>query len=89
VHQVPKQCILDLGVMVQMSRPVRLGPMRFVTRICQVVSEGGEPRIRELYARDRQGVLQRVCQWERVVPPEGRSWEEVRSILLGGKAEPF
>ena len=77
VHEIPKQSLLDLGVLVQMFRPDRIKPLRIVSRICQVVSEGGEPRLRDLYIRDKTASLTRVAPWERLVPPVGRSLEEL------------
>ncbi len=38
VHGIPKQGILDLGVLVQMVRPDRLGPARYVSRVCAVAA---------------------------------------------------
>jgi len=73
VHKVPRQGLLDLGVLVQMGRPERLGPTRQVSRVCVMVSEGGEPRIRDVYMRDRGSKLQRVADWDRIEPPGGRS----------------
>ena len=73
VHGVPKQGLLDLGVLVQMGRPERLGPRREVTRVCALVADGGEPRVRDVFMRDRDSELQRVAEWERVGLPGGRS----------------
>ena len=77
VHGIPKQSLLDLGILVQMTRPDRLKPFRAVSRICQVLSENGEPRLRDLYDRDRAFALQRIAAWDRVGPPEGRSRDEM------------
>jgi type IV secretory pathway ATPase VirB11/archaellum biosynthesis ATPase len=68
-HGISKVGLLDLGIMVQMARPDRLGPSRFVTRICVMVSEDGEPRLREIFARDREGRLVQVQDWNRIPPP--------------------
>ncbi len=69
VHGIPKQGLLDLGILVQMSRPDRLSPFRQVARICAMVSEAGEPRVRDVYVRDRETRLQRVSEWERLALP--------------------
>ncbi len=76
VHGIPRQSLLDLGVLVQMRRPDRLRPLRFVSRICGVVSEGGEPEVRGIYERDRSFNLQRTASWERIAPPEGKTGQE-------------
>ena len=77
VHEIPKQSLLDLGIMVQMHRPDRTMPLRIVSRICQVVSEGGEPRLRDLFLRDKSDGLNRVAAWDRISPPTGRSLEDL------------
>jgi type II secretory ATPase GspE/PulE/Tfp pilus assembly ATPase PilB-like protein len=82
VHGIAKQNLLDLGVLVQMGRPDRLKPLRVCTRICEMVSEADEPRLRELYIRDRSSEFRRVVPWERVLPPQGRSREELLERLV-------
>ena len=81
VHEIPKQSLLELGIIVQMSRPDRVKPLRIVSRICQVVSEGGEPRLQDVYLRDESEGLKRVAAWERLSPPQGRSLEELLLTL--------
>ncbi len=66
VHGIQKQSLLDLGLVIQMKRPDRLKPMRFVSRISEVVNESGEPRLRDIYVRDREQRLLRILPWERV-----------------------
>ena len=83
VHGVPRQSLLDLGVLVQMARPDRLKPFRAVSRICQILAESGEPRLRDIYDRDREFHLQRIAAWDRVAQPEGKTHEE----LLGRISE--
>ena len=61
LHHISEQSLLDLGLMVQMSRPDRLKQGRFVQRICQVYQEQGAPRLRELFMRDRGFKLQAVA----------------------------
>lgn len=77
VHGVARQSLLDLGIMVQMARPDRLKPFRAVSRVCQILSENGEPRLRDIYDRDREYQLQRIATWDRVTQPEGRTHEEL------------
>ena len=75
VHGIPEQSLLDLGLIVQMKRPDRLKPMRFVSRICEVASENGEARLRDVFVRDRESKLERILPWERIE-------------LRGGEASP-
>jgi type IV secretory pathway ATPase VirB11/archaellum biosynthesis ATPase len=60
MHGIAEESLLDLGILVQMVRPDRLGPGRYVQRICVVASEAGRPRIRELFMRDRGFQLRNV-----------------------------
>ena len=76
VHGIPKPGLLDLGVLVQMGRPERLSPARQVARVCVMVADGGEPRIRDVFMRDRSSALLRVVEWDRVEPPGGRGTGE-------------
>jgi type IV secretory pathway ATPase VirB11/archaellum biosynthesis ATPase len=69
IHGIPEQELLELGLIVQMVRPERLGPVRFVSRICVIVSDSGEPRVRDVYTRDRQSQLRRVAEFDRTNPP--------------------
>jgi hypothetical protein len=69
VHGIPTQGLLDLGVLVQMARPDRLGPFREVSRVCAMSSDRGEPRVRDIYTRDRDHVLRRVAEWEKLDTP--------------------
>ncbi|MDA4121018.1 MAG: ATPase, T2SS/T4P/T4SS family [Thaumarchaeota archaeon] len=71
MHRITEQSLLDLGVLVQMVRPDRLNPGRYVQRICEVVSEGGSPRIREVFLRDREFELRRVGGEGWLGPPAG------------------
>jgi len=66
VHGITMQSLLDLGLIVQMRRPARLKPMRLVSRICEMVAENGEPRLRDIYVRDKDFRLQRIQSWERI-----------------------
>jgi len=71
MHHVPEESLLDLGIMVQMARPDRLKQGRFVQRVCQVTQERGGPRIKEIFARDRDFKLRNVAGQGWPVPPEG------------------
>jgi len=71
MHHISEQSLLDLGLMVQMSRPDRLKQGRFVQRICQVTQDRGAPKLRELYLRDRHFELREVAGEGWPVPPEG------------------
>ena len=79
VHHIPEPSLLDLGLMVQMIRPDRLGQGRYVQRICQMVQEGEGPRLKELYMRDRGFKLVNVAGegWPRV--PEGIDADRFRT----------
>jgi type IV secretory pathway ATPase VirB11/archaellum biosynthesis ATPase len=81
VHSVATESLADLGVLVQMGRPDRLKPPRIVTRICQLIMDDGEPRIRDIYLRDRSGGLTRVMPWERLSPPPGRDAQSFSAAL--------
>jgi pilus assembly protein CpaF len=52
MHGVAQQSLLDLGVLVQMVRPDKLKPGRYVQRVCEVVSEAGNPKLMEVFSRD-------------------------------------
>jgi pilus assembly protein CpaF len=82
MHHIPEQCLFDLGVMVQMSRPDRLKQKRVVQRLCAVVQEGGAPRAKELYLRDRQSRLCNVAggTWPRA--PEGVEMAKFEAVAV-------
>jgi pilus assembly protein CpaF len=94
LHHISEQSILDLGVMVQMTRPDRLTQGRFVKRICAVVQEGGAPRLRELFMRDREFRLVRVAGPSWPIAPDGVSAEKMQRVLdlvnerVAGSGEP-
>ena len=71
MHHIAEQSILDLGLMVQMARPDRLKQARYVQRVCEVVNEGGAPKVRELFIRDREFRLRNVAGAGWPLPPEG------------------
>jgi type IV secretory pathway ATPase VirB11/archaellum biosynthesis ATPase len=71
MHNVAEESLADLGVLVQMVRPDKLMPARFVQRVCVVASEGGAPRVRELFLRDREFRLRDVAGTGRLNPPMG------------------
>ena len=71
LHHIAEQSLLDLGLLVQMARPDRLKQARHVKRICEVVQEGGAPKVKELFLRDREFRLRRVAGAGLPLPPEG------------------
>lgn len=93
MHHIAAENILDLGLMVQMSRPDRLKQSRYVQRICEVVPEGGSPKLKELFLRDRGGRLRNVAGSGWPLPPEGvdpaRFHERVARATerLGGRSD--
>ena len=66
MHGISRTSLLDLDIMVQMSRPDRLESRSRVQGVALVVEEDGEPRLREVYARGRGALLQRIISWERL-----------------------
>ncbi|MDA4122959.1 MAG: ATPase, T2SS/T4P/T4SS family [Thaumarchaeota archaeon] len=65
MHGISRSNLLDLDVVVQMSRPEKLGSTRLVENISVVAEEDGEPKLRGFYARE-DGRLQRTSPWERL-----------------------
>jgi type IV secretory pathway ATPase VirB11/archaellum biosynthesis ATPase len=61
MHHIPEQNMVDLGLMVQMSRPDRLSQGRYVFRVCQVTGEGGSLGLKDLFLRDREFRLRNVA----------------------------
>ena len=66
IHGVSRTSLLDLDVIVQMSRPERLAAGRRVQSVSMLVEENGDPRLRDIYARGYDGELRRISPWERV-----------------------
>ena len=89
MHHVADQSLLDLGLMVQMTRPDRLKQERYVQRICEVAQERGTPKLRELYMRDREFKLRNVAGPGWPIPPEGVGTERLqgRVALALGKVK--
>ncbi|MBI3841530.1 MAG: type II/IV secretion system ATPase subunit [Thaumarchaeota archaeon] len=82
VHHIAEESLLDLGLLVQMARPDRLGPGRFVQRISEVVAQSSSPRVRDLFLRDRGFNLRRVAETGYPAPPFGCAPDEFsRSIV--------
>jgi type IV secretory pathway ATPase VirB11/archaellum biosynthesis ATPase len=77
LHNISKANILDLGIIVQMSRPKRLASRRCVQSISTISgphaaddgSEGAEPWLRRLYVRAPEGLLHRTASWEQLKLP--------------------
>ena len=82
MHHIAEQNLMDLGLMIQMTRPDRLKQGRFVQRICALVPEQGMPRVKELFLRDRESKLRNIAGPGWPLPPEG-----VDSMRLKGKIE--
>jgi type IV secretory pathway ATPase VirB11/archaellum biosynthesis ATPase len=66
MHGISKTSLLDLDIVVQMSRPDRLESRRWVQGVALMVQEDGEPKLREVYARGKGALLQRLIPWERL-----------------------
>jgi pilus assembly protein CpaF len=94
MHGISKTSVLDLDIIVQMARPERLGSKRLVQSVAMLVEEEGEPRLRDFYARGRDGHLQRIASWDRLQvrrPPLTREtlvgrMESMQSSLQRGSA---
>ena len=71
MHHISEQSLLDLGLMVQMTRPERLRQGRFVQRICQVTQDRGAPKLKELFVRDREFRLRDIAGEGWPLPPDG------------------
>ncbi len=88
MHGISKANLLDLDIIVEMARPEKLGSRRQVQSVALLVEEEGEPRLRDFYARGRDGRLQRITAWERLQlrrPPVTREAlvEKLESIQSG------
>lgn len=64
IHGIPKEGIVDLGLIAQMKRPDRLGSKRVVNRICQVVEKDASPELLDVYVREKGAELERKVRWE-------------------------
>jgi hypothetical protein len=84
MHRISEQCLLDLGVLVQMSRPDRLKQGRFVQRICLVVQEAAGPKLRNLFMRDGDSGLVAVASPE-LSSPRNVTPETLREKMLLAK----
>ena len=78
MHHVAEQSLLDLGLLVQMTRPDRLKQARYVRRVCEVAQEEGVMEIKELFARERDSELRRVADPGRPSPPDGGDPDKFR-----------
>jgi type IV secretory pathway ATPase VirB11/archaellum biosynthesis ATPase len=81
MHHISEQSLLELGLMVQMSRPERLEQGRYVQRVCAIIQEGGSPRIKDLFLRDRQFKLRNVAGQGWPLPPDGVEPERLRNRI--------
>jgi pilus assembly protein CpaF len=92
MHGISKTNLLDLDIIVQMARPQKLGSRRLVQSVALLIEEEGEPRLRDFYARARDGRLQRISSWDRLQlrrPPITKEMlveklEGIQNSLLGG-----
>lgn len=66
IHGIAPDCLLDLGILVLMVRPDRLGPDRYVYRICSVEGGRDKPSLKELYSRGGDLRLRPILveEWE-------------------------
>ncbi len=64
MHGIPEEGILDVGLIAQMKRPVKLGSTRLVNRICQVMGKSGLPELLDVYSRQEGVKLERRVPWE-------------------------
>jgi type IV secretory pathway ATPase VirB11/archaellum biosynthesis ATPase len=87
MHHVPEESLLDLGLMVQMSRPDRLRQGRYVQRVCEVTQERGAPRLKELFIRDREYKLRNVAGEGSPAPPNGVSPDLLRDKVSSASAK--
>ncbi len=86
MHHVPPESLLDLGLMVQMSRPDRLRQGRYVQRVCEVVQEMGAPKLKEIFIRDREFRLRNIAGAGWPAPPEGADPERfLRRVAQAAK----
>jgi len=77
LHGISRANLLDLGIVVQMSRPVRLSSRRCVQSISTIAGSAGpvgregdvEPWLRRLYVRSQEGTLHRGAAWEQLEIP--------------------
>ncbi len=76
LHNISKANLLDLGILVQMQRPLRLASRRCVQSI-SVMSDAGEgreefanggPWLRPVYARSPGAPLRRTASWDEFPP---------------------
>lgn len=92
MHHIPAQNMLDLGLMVQMSRPDRLNQARYVHRICQVTDEQGRVMLMDLFLRDGEFKLRNVAGpgWPRPIDgaDPGRFLLRMQLALEGLRGRP-
>ncbi len=86
IHHIPVQSMVDLGVVVQMSRPERLKPERYVQRVCEVTVDTGGPRVRELFLRDRDFRLRAAAYPAYPLPPTGTQRGRLESLVRGSES---
>jgi Flp pilus assembly CpaF family ATPase len=73
MHHIAQQSLFDLGTLVQMARPNKLGPGRYVQRVCLPYSDHGTPKMIDVFLRGTDFQLQRVTDMGSCAPPPGVS----------------
>jgi type IV secretory pathway ATPase VirB11/archaellum biosynthesis ATPase len=73
MHKISEQSLIELGIMVQMTRPDRLRQARFVQRVCLVTEDARGLRVKEVYTRDREFRLACVAGPGIPLSPSGAS----------------
>ncbi|HYC27051.1 MAG TPA: ATPase, T2SS/T4P/T4SS family [Nitrososphaerales archaeon] len=68
MHHIGMQSLVDLGLLVQMSRPNKLLPKRVVQRVCVVVEVDGSAASKEVFGRSEGPLLARAGH-QGVLPP--------------------
>jgi type IV secretory pathway ATPase VirB11/archaellum biosynthesis ATPase len=74
-HGISESSLLDLGLLVQMSRPNRLGPKRIVSRVAQVLDQNGKTFLNDIFLINEEGRLEQKRK-ESISPPPGRTIKE-------------
>jgi type IV secretory pathway ATPase VirB11/archaellum biosynthesis ATPase len=89
MHRIPEESLLDLGLMVQMERPDRLQPKRYVRRICRVVPREGKATLEDVYVREGEGNLRPAGHGPTATGGADdhgfREKMEAASVALGGR----
>jgi type IV secretory pathway ATPase VirB11/archaellum biosynthesis ATPase len=85
MHGISDASLFELDILVQMSRPDKLGSRRIVEAVAIMAEEDQHTKLNQVYARGRGTLLRRTIPWERVqfhkpaVTPE-RFLEKLESL---------